>query len=83
MRLVLATGPLATALSTGASVLPVFTLRKAGRFEVTLGQPIALVETTDGEADYGTAVQTYADMVHALRSQRSGAIARIALCAPA
>jgi lauroyl/myristoyl acyltransferase len=63
-RLVLATGPLAMAWATGATVLPVFTLRKEqGRFEVTIGEPIALMENADGEADYEAAVQTYADMV--------------------
>jgi lauroyl/myristoyl acyltransferase len=81
-HLVLATGPLAMAWATGATVLPVFTLRKEqGRFEVTIGEPIALMENADGEADYGAAVQTYADMVMPY-AQRSGAMARMALRAP-
>lgn len=63
-RLVLATGPLAMAWSTGATMLPVFTLRKkSGRFEVTIGEPIAFMENAEGEADYEAALQTYADMV--------------------
>ena len=53
-RLVLATGPLAMAWSTGATVLPVFTLLKEpGRFEVTIGKPIVLMENADGEATTG------------------------------
>ena len=69
-RLVLATGPLAMAWTTGATVLPVFTLRKEpGRFEVTIGEPIKLKENADGEADYAAAMQDYADRVipYALR----------------
>jgi lauroyl/myristoyl acyltransferase len=69
-RLVLATGPLAMAWTTGATVLPVFTLRKEpGRFEVTIGEPIKLKEKADGEANYEAAMQDYADRVipYALR----------------
>ena len=69
-RLVLATGPLAMAWTTGATVLPVFTLRKEpGRFEVTIGEPIKLKENAHGEADYAAAMQDYADRVipYALR----------------
>ena len=56
--------PLAMAWSTGAIVLPVFTLRKEpGQFKVTIGKPIVLMENADGEADYGAAMQTYADSV--------------------
>lgn len=63
-RLVLATGPLAMAWSTGATLLPVFTLRtKPRHFEVTIGAPIELKEDAHGEADYTAALQTYADMV--------------------
>jgi lauroyl/myristoyl acyltransferase len=63
-RLVLATGPLAMAWNTGATLLPVFTLRKApGQFEVTIGAPIELRENADGEADYAAALQSYADVV--------------------
>ena len=79
-RLVLATGPLAMAWTTGATVLPVFTLRKEpGQFEVTIGEPIELEENADGEADYAAALQDYADRVIALRSSRSGTMARLAL----
>jgi lauroyl/myristoyl acyltransferase len=69
-RLVLATGPLAMAWSTGATVLPVFTLRQEpGRFEVTIGEPIELKAKAGGEADYEAAAQAYADRVvpYALR----------------
>jgi lauroyl/myristoyl acyltransferase len=69
-RLVLATGPLAMAWTTGATVLPVFTLRsEPGRFKVTIGTPIELEETADGEVDYAGAAQAYADQVtpYALR----------------
>ena len=69
-RLVLATGPLAMAWTTGATVLPVFTLRKEpGQFEVTIGEPIKLKENADGEVDYAAAMQDYADRVipYALR----------------
>ena len=63
-HLVLATGPLALARTTGASVLPVFTFRKEpGKFEVTIGAPIEITEDADGNADYGEAVQAYADML--------------------
>jgi lauroyl/myristoyl acyltransferase len=63
-RLVLATGPLAMACNTGATLLPVFTLRtEPGRFEVSIGAPIELKKDANGEADYAAALQTYADMV--------------------
>jgi lauroyl/myristoyl acyltransferase len=63
-RLVLATGPLAMARTTGASLLPVFTLRKKqGHFEVIIGAPIEVTEDAQGRADYAAAVQKYADMV--------------------
>jgi lauroyl/myristoyl acyltransferase len=63
-RLVLATGPLAMAWNTGATLLPVFTLRtEPGRFEVSIGAPIELKKDANGEADYAAALQTYADMV--------------------
>lgn len=63
-RLVLATGPLALARTTGASLLPVFTWRKESeKFEVTIGAPIEVAEDADGNADYGAAVQAYADML--------------------
>jgi lauroyl/myristoyl acyltransferase len=69
-RLVLATGPLALAWRTGATVLPVYTLRQEpGRFEVTIGEPIEIEEDADGEANFAAAVQAYADRVtpYALR----------------
>lgn len=63
-QLVLAIGPLALARTTGASLLPVFTLRKEpGRFEVTTGTPIEVTEDAGGNADYAAAVQAYADML--------------------
>jgi lauroyl/myristoyl acyltransferase len=72
-QLVLATGPLGLAWRTGATLLPVFTLRKEpGRFEVTVGAPIQLKEGADGEADYTAALQTYTDMMtpYVLRDPR-------------
>ena len=50
--------------TTGAAVLPVSALRlSAGRFEVTIGAPIAVPEGADGNPDYAAAVQAYADWV--------------------
>ena len=63
-RLVLATGPLAMAWKTSATLLPVFTLRKEpGQFEVTIGAPIEFKEDAQGEVDYAAALQTYTNMV--------------------
>jgi lauroyl/myristoyl acyltransferase len=63
-RITLATGPFAMGRTTGAAVLPVSTLRlSAGRFEVTIGAPIAVPEGADGNPDYAAAVQAYADWV--------------------
>ena len=63
-QLVLATGPLAMARDTGATLLPVFTLRtEPGRFEVSIGAPIELKENSQGETDYAAALQAYADLV--------------------
>jgi lauroyl/myristoyl acyltransferase len=58
-ELTLATGPLFLAQSSGAVVLPVFTLRRGPRrFEVTIGEAIDL-----SGSDYGDAVQAYADLL--------------------
>lgn len=63
-RITLATGPLFIAQTTGATLLPVFTLRTGrGRFEVTIGAPIVVTKGADGEPDYAAAIQTYADML--------------------
>jgi lauroyl/myristoyl acyltransferase len=59
-RVRIATGPLAVAHQTGATLLPVYTLRTgAGRFEVTFGTPIDL--RGGAEMDYDRALQAYAD----------------------
>ena len=61
-RITLATGPLALARRTGATVLPVYTLRLAPRsFGITIGEPLRVPEDTAGNPDYTAAVQTYAD----------------------
>ena len=63
-RIILATGPLAMGRTTGASVLPVSTLRLApGKFEVAIGAPIEVPDDADGKPDYAAAVQAYADWV--------------------
>jgi lauroyl/myristoyl acyltransferase len=60
----LATAPLFIARTTGASLLPTFTLRTApARFEVTVGAPIAVPQDTHGEPDYAAAIQRYAEML--------------------
>ena len=61
-RITLATGPLALARGTGATVLPVYTLRLAPRsFEITIGAPLMVPKDAAGKPDYVAAVQTYAD----------------------
>jgi len=61
-EITLATGPLALARGVRATVLPVFTLRRAPRkFEVTIASPLELPEDASGNVDYAAAVQTYAD----------------------
>ena len=63
-RIILATGPLAMGRTTGASVLPVSTLRLApGKFEVAIGAPIEVPDDAEGKPDYAAAVQAYADWV--------------------
>jgi lauroyl/myristoyl acyltransferase len=63
-RIILATGPLAMGRTTGATVLPVSTLRLGtGKFEVTIGAPIEVRDGADGKPDYAAAVQAYADWV--------------------
>jgi lauroyl/myristoyl acyltransferase len=63
-RIILATGPLAIGRTTGASVLPVSTLRLArGKFEVAIGAPIEVPDDASGKPDYAAAVQAYADWV--------------------
>jgi lauroyl/myristoyl acyltransferase len=61
-RLTVAIGPLFLAHNTGATLLPVFTLRKGpGQFEVTIGEAIDV--SGSQESDYAAAVQTYADVL--------------------
>jgi lauroyl/myristoyl acyltransferase len=61
-NIVLATGPLFMAQSTGASVVPVFTLRTApNHFEVTFGRPIELPARSTADPDFTAAAQEYAD----------------------
>jgi lauroyl/myristoyl acyltransferase len=61
-RITLATGPLALARRTGASVLPVYTLRLAPTsFEITFGKSLNVPEDAAGNPDYAAAVQTYAE----------------------
>ena len=63
-RITLATAPLHLADSTGATLLPVFTLRTGvKRFEVTIGAPIVVPKDANGEPNYAAAVKTYADML--------------------
>jgi hypothetical protein len=63
-RIILATGPLAMGHTTGATVLPVSTLRLApGKFEVAIGAPIEVSDDAAGKPDYAAAVQAYADWV--------------------
>jgi len=63
-RITLATGPLAMGRTTGASVLPVSTLRLApGKFEVAIGAPIEVPDEAEGKPDYAGAVQAYSDWV--------------------
>lgn len=58
----MATGPIAMAHATGAALLPLHTLRIAPhRFEVTIGPPIELRMTPDGNVDYAATMQAYAD----------------------
>jgi lauroyl/myristoyl acyltransferase len=57
-RIILATGPLAMGRTTGASVVPVSTLRLApGRFEVAIGAPIGVPAEAAGKPDYAAAGQ--------------------------
>jgi lauroyl/myristoyl acyltransferase len=50
--------------TTGASVLPVSTLRLApGKFEVAIGAPIEVPDEAEGKPDYAGAVQAYSDWV--------------------
>jgi KDO2-lipid IV(A) lauroyltransferase len=61
-HITLATGPLALARRTGATVLPVYTLRLAPKsFEITIGAPLRVPEDAGGKPDYAAAVQAYAD----------------------
>ena len=61
-RLVLATAPLAMAHTTGAAMLPIYTLRLAPRrYEVTFGPPLGVPMNEAGNPDYAAAVQAYAD----------------------
>ena len=63
-RLTLATAPLFLAETTGATLLPVFTLRTGTkRFEVTIGAPLVMPKDASGEPDYPAAVRVYADML--------------------
>jgi lauroyl/myristoyl acyltransferase len=58
----IATGPIAMAHATGAALLPLHTLRIAPAwFEVTIGPPIDMRMTSDGNVDYAATVQAYAD----------------------
>ena len=58
----IATGPLFMARQAGASILPVYTFRKApGHFEVTFGAPIEFPQDANGKVDYVRAVQAYAN----------------------
>ena len=64
--------------TTGASVLPVSTLRLApGKFEVAIGAPIEVPDDAEGKPDYAAAVQAYADWVTPFRAARSGTMARL------
>jgi len=63
-RITLATAPLYLAETTGATLLPVFTLRTGTkRFEVTIGAPIAVPKDASGEPDYPAAIRIYAGML--------------------
>ena len=63
-RLTLATGPLFLAETTGATLLPVFTLRTGVKhFEVTIGRPICVPRDDHGEPDYPEAIRTYAEQL--------------------
>ncbi len=63
-QITLATAPLHLAQSTGATLLPVFTLRTGlKRYEVTIGAPIVVPKDANGELDYPAAIRTYADML--------------------
>ena len=63
-RITLATAPLYLAETTGATLLPVFTLRTGVRhFEVTIGAPIAVPKDANGEPDYPAAIRIYAGML--------------------
>jgi lauroyl/myristoyl acyltransferase len=64
-RITLATAPLFIAQKTGATILPVFTLRTApSRFEVSIGPPIVMPRDLEtGEPDYAAAIQAYADLL--------------------
>ena len=61
-RITIATGPLAMAISTGAALLPVYTLRLASRrFEVTIGDPIEPLRDANEKVNYAAAIQSYAN----------------------
>jgi lauroyl/myristoyl acyltransferase len=69
-RIIVATGPLAMAYTTGAAVLPLYTRRVGpSRYEVTVGAPIQIPKAADGKPDYEAAVQNFADALtpHVLR----------------
>lgn len=61
-NIVVATGPVAMAQRTGAALLPLYTFRIGpGRFQVTIGPALSVPEDGAGNADYGAAIQAYAD----------------------
>ena len=63
-RLTLATAPLFLAETTGATLLPVFTLRTGvKRFEVTIGAPLVVPKHASGEPDYPAAIRIYGNML--------------------
>ena len=63
-RITLATAPLFLAETTGATLLPVFTLRTGiKRFEVRIAAPIVVPKDTNGEPDYPAAIRIYAGML--------------------
>jgi len=63
-QITLATAPLYLAETTGATLLPVFTLRTGvKRFEVTIGAPIVVPKDANGKPDYPAAIRIYAGML--------------------